>query len=166
MNSYPKSTHAFTLIEVVIAIFVFGLLSAGIISATVQARKMSEANVREATAAAVASGFLEQLYSIDYTVLRQRALLNGDVSFVIRDGATLEIPLNAGDFTGPLRIPIGANESGDFIVFMDFWIEIEIRQSANLPSLEKTLVYRWDDPFSGGVKQKTITTVRSSATVN
>lgn len=61
--------RAFTMVEVVFAIGIFGLCGVGIASAFLQSRRIAESNVFETTALTVAQGYLEQIKAMDYTVI-------------------------------------------------------------------------------------------------
>lgn len=104
-----------TLLEVVIAMFIFAIVGAGLITGSMQLRRMAESNVYESNAHSVASGFLEQLFAIDYPVISNMddpvLLIAGIYSedldeliylekdnvffnFAIRDGGSLSIRIN------------------------------------------------------------------------
>lgn len=66
--------QAMTLIELMIAMFVFALVSTGIIGSTLQSRRLAELNVQESTATTVAQGYLEQMKRMPYPLLDSSVL--------------------------------------------------------------------------------------------
>ena len=177
MKTYPHilffaNRKGLTLTEIVIAMFAFAIISAGVLAGVTQARKMAESNVRENNAVAVAGGFMEQLLATDYTVVRRASNPTATDSdrtlrFVIRDGEFLDVLANSGDWVGPLRIPIGVGEDDDFDRYMNFWMEVELAPTTDgLPSLSKTVRYKWSDPFSRRDHIRQISVVRAAATTN
>ena len=65
------SCRAMTLVEVIISLGLFAILSASVISITFQIRSMAEQTVYQNTALTLAQGYMEQIRHLDYTTLKQ-----------------------------------------------------------------------------------------------
>jgi type II secretory pathway pseudopilin PulG len=91
-----------SLVEMVIAMGVLTMVSAGLISVTYQVRSTAEQAVYQNTALTLAQGYLEQLRSLDYTTLNAAAetatvlpLINAAGTSVTDESGN---PLNSGDW--------------------------------------------------------------------
>lgn len=62
----PLNTAGFSLIELMMAMTILGFVGLGITQNLILTRGMAETSVREVTAHAVASGYIEQLKSMEY----------------------------------------------------------------------------------------------------
>ena len=70
----PPRSDAYSLIEVLVGMAIFTMMSAGLISMTFQVRSTAEENVYQNTALALGQAYLEQIRSIDFSRLRDVAL--------------------------------------------------------------------------------------------
>lgn len=71
MEKAGSKRKGFTLLEVMLSMVIFAFISIGISQSLIQTRSIAETNIREVTAYAVASGYLEQMKSIPYQHLLQ-----------------------------------------------------------------------------------------------
>ena len=62
---HPRLVQAFTLLEVMVGMATFTLLSLGITAAVLQSRRLSQLNVLRTSAYTVAQGYMEQIFSIN-----------------------------------------------------------------------------------------------------
>lgn len=62
-------TRGMTLVEVVVAIAIMAMLSLGILSVLMQSRRLTEGSIYQETANTIASGYMEQMRSMDLAVL-------------------------------------------------------------------------------------------------
>jgi prepilin-type N-terminal cleavage/methylation domain-containing protein len=180
----PKSKkRGLTLMEVMISLVLFSLLAAGVFSATLQARRHAEANVREAIAVSVATGFLEQLAATDFPLLARhvdnRAI---NFPFIARDGRPVVPsknlrPLNATGWGDPIEVPIRAEKdaSGNVVLdsdgnpqeaLMDFWFIPMASRSTDTPgdAIEIAIHFRWDNGRSqatGFYPERRLVTLRT-----
>lgn len=176
-----KKRSGLSLIEVIISIGIFGLLSVGVFGAALQVRFLAEKNVRESVATAVAVGFLEQLIATDFPIIERRMDDRSLVfDFVSRDGQplsslkTLE-PAGEEDWGTPIILPLvnELTDSGDSLEtnFMDFWFVPMVSRSADTPndSIDIVIRFRWILPSRGGNErfaERTIAVVRSRVPEN
>jgi hypothetical protein len=58
-----------TLVEVMLGAFVFMLCSIGVLTALLQSRRLTEVDIAQATATTIATGYMEQLKSMDMSAL-------------------------------------------------------------------------------------------------
>lgn len=152
-----------TLAEIVVGMAVFSLIAGGIISLTIQSRRMAEAAIRENTAATVTQGYLEQIKSIEYSALEAAIAdptnvaigtktdqdTNDPIMLNVSNQKTLVI--NSGDGT-PTR-------------FMRFWITLTATNLAGTGrrAVTFTAQFRWEgnDRRVGDIRTSTIRFVRS-----
>lgn len=91
---YPKTSHqpgkrcAFSLVEVMVALFVFSLLALGVTAGVIQSLRLSDKSISRAMAHSIAVGYAEQIMATDYFPLLSN-LTNG-TPFVL-----YSIPLNS-----------------------------------------------------------------------
>lgn len=66
---YRKTNKAFTLLEVIIAMTIFGVVSLSLIAALLQSRRMADTSIYRLTAYTIAQGYIEQIMSHDYNTV-------------------------------------------------------------------------------------------------
>ena len=166
-----KSHKALTLLEVIVAMTILSVVSAGIVASSIQIRRMSESAVRENTASSVAAGFLEQMIAIDYPVLEGYADSVANFNFAIRDGGTQPILINDPNPSPTLRIPIGTEgvdaDGNQIETSMDFWFRVRVDHTADgYRSLLISIDYFWEDPWARRRLQRSMSLVRAAANAN
>jgi type II secretory pathway pseudopilin PulG len=161
----PRSAAVggFTLVEVVVAFFLFTLLAAGLFSSAIQVRKWSEASVRESVSTAVATGFLEQLSASEFpNIINRIENRSQTFGFVAREGepivpAKTLRPMDETDWGDPIKVPLVLkfDEDGNEIEgpTMDFWFIPTVDRSVDTPSesVDIRIRYRWDNGQFRGV---------------
>ncbi len=178
-NVLPRgrtSKSGVTLIEIIVSMTIFGLISAGVFSSALQARFLAEKNVRESIATVVAMGFMEQVLASDFTIvethMNNRSLKFG---FVSQDGQPLNnekslLAMGTTDWGKPITIPLidKVDENGDSVQTnaMDLWLIPMVAPSTDNPenSIDIIMTFRWiEDKFRGAstFRERTITTTRS-----
>jgi prepilin-type N-terminal cleavage/methylation domain-containing protein len=65
----PQGSQGLTLVEVMVAVTLFTIMALGSLTALIQARKMSEDNVAQVTAAVIAQGIIEQVHLNPYIAI-------------------------------------------------------------------------------------------------
>jgi len=68
-----STRRGYSLIEVMMAVFVFSLMSAGIIASVIQTRRIAQLNVMRTVAYTVAQGYMEQILSMPGATVEQAA---------------------------------------------------------------------------------------------
>ncbi|MCH8473796.1 MAG: prepilin-type N-terminal cleavage/methylation domain-containing protein [Opitutales bacterium] len=74
-----RKTTGFTLVEVMVATFIFAFSGIGLISLTLQVRRLAEANVYQAMAQTISQGYLEQIKSMAWFDLMEQVDDNGSL---------------------------------------------------------------------------------------
>lgn len=166
----PRATRGLTLIETVISLSLFTLVSLGILAVVAQTRRMAEASVYENTALTMAQGYIEQLRSVAYDDLINAAL-DDDRAIVLRGalGDTLTDTsggaLNPGDWARE-TVMLDRNEAGTETQPMPFRFRVDLSPLgggvvAN-EGVEIILTYETDLPlFKQTTLRRTLRTVRS-----
>lgn len=163
--SFFQNKRGLTLFEAMVAIALLAVVSAGIVTGSIQIRKMAESSVRENTASSVAAGFLEQMVAIDYPVLEGFIGAQVEFDFAIRDGGTQTVTINNPNNPPVLRIPIG-DDDGDEIN-MDFWFIPRVAATPDgYRSILITIDYFWNDPWSRDRLQRSMAMVRAASNTN
>lgn len=62
----PISKNGFTLMEIMVGLFVFGLICLGLLSTILQTRRLSEGSIFHSTATTISQGYLSQLMEMNY----------------------------------------------------------------------------------------------------
>jgi prepilin-type N-terminal cleavage/methylation domain-containing protein len=167
MEKQAGQEQGFTLLEVMLALVLFGFLSIGISQNLIMTRGISETNIREVTAYAVASGYMEQMKAIPYSEL-----------MVSVDNPSEPVPtiLNQGE-PDPLMIDewvqktvvIDEPTGGAAVRTMPFHVRLEIddlEPSGNGHALGITLFFAWVDTDSGRRQQRSLRTIISQVRTN
>lgn len=162
MEKEIRKREGFTLLEVMLALVIFGFLSIGISQNLIMTRGISETNIREVTSYAVASGYLEQMKAMPYEELVECV-----------EDPTIPVPtiLNQGA-PDPLMIDqwvqktvVIDEESGTGVErTMPFHVRVEIEDletSGNGAALAISLFFAWVDNDSGRRQQRSLRTIRS-----
>lgn len=155
------SLEGFSLIELVVAMFVFTILAAGLSKSIIHTQQVAEDNLYEATALTVASSMIEQIKGVSYALLTDPIQVDGEdgINMLIGNGQTSDLIL--GEFN-ELDVPIVTNASGStdktmplrvnpMITLMDnesgYWIEVE---------------YEYDHPKTGRTRSHSLRNARSA----
>ncbi len=153
----------FSLVETLIALGVFSVVSLGLLAGIIQVRRIAEGNVHQSTALTVATGFIEQIKSMEYNDLSN--LSEGQsIAFVVDQTSEAQsVPL--GQFS-ELQIPVDSDKSGKTCVWMPFQVKPQVKNLAStsdkLPALQLDLTFRWRSPNTKSWIESKITTIRSS----
>lgn len=162
--SNSPAVGGFTLIEVVVSFFLFTLLAAGLFSSALQARKWSEASVRESVSTAVAAGFLEQVAAADFANVTNRIDDRSEsFAFVSQDGEPLSPakslrPMSETNWGDPIEVPLvnRLDEDGNAIggPSMKFWFIPSVERSVDTPqeSVDIRIRFRWDSGLGRDVE--------------
>ena len=157
-NNVCRADSGFTLVEMMIAMVVFGLLAAGIAGGMLQGRRMAEKNVYHITALSIAQGYLEQMKGMSYGDLptEPEQLIPTELNYGEPD------PLVVGAWTEK-RIDIHEtpdNPNDD----MRMWFRPTIEEESFQKSLR--IDFRWEAPASAGgthMHEDSIRAIRSPA---
>ncbi len=171
-----RSERGLTLVEVMLSMIIFGFLSAAIFYTTLQIRRWAEANVREAIATSVATGFLEQLAATDFPAMTAHLDdRSRHFGFVSRDGQEISpgqslVSRQAADWGDALRVPLveDVNAQGQVVEGpqMDFWFIPIVERSTDTPNeaVEIEMRFRWDNGRSratGIFPERSLTAIRT-----
>lgn len=78
--SISSDKSAFTLVEVLIGVFVFALVASGIAAATLLSSRIATANVYSNTAHSIVQAYAEQIKSLDFATIKNAYLDPGENS--------------------------------------------------------------------------------------
>lgn len=161
--STNQSRDGLTLVEVMLAIALLGILSAGITSAIVQSRRLAETNIYESTAVTIAVGYLEQMRAMDYDSL---------ITSINDPSIPLPTKIDQGT-NDPLflnqrnekEVTINVDEHGNPDVTMTLAVYPELQNlepTTGLKAIQIKLSYEWVQPGSSTlISRRTVRTVRS-----
>lgn len=161
----PKSTAAFSLVEVMIGITIFSIVAAGVASATLLTSKIAYSNIYRNTAFTVAQGYGEQIKSIRYALLDQALEdpannLIPTKSLSLGSGSTLQLDDPLIFDTRVLKnivVDVSTDDNGvDKERIMRMWITPSGRdltkESDGVKALEITLNFEWEVIAQGIVR--------------
>jgi len=163
-NITPLKTKAgFSLVEVLIALALFGVMATGFMASSLFAKRTAESALAESTALTVASGYMEQVKSINYNSLVASVQDTSiPVATVNNQGVVDPVYLNAySDKTIPIRF----NEDGSTAQNIIIGIKLSISTAAassvlNILSIQ--IDYRWTEPGSGRIRTASLRSSRAS----
>jgi prepilin-type N-terminal cleavage/methylation domain-containing protein len=152
----------FSLIEVILAMVILAMIAIGVTKGLIMTRGMAETNIREMTANAVASGYIEQLKSMPYARI---------VSSVRDNAIPLPTVLSLGE---PDPLYIGSWETKSIVIDEDMdtgkerrmplhvMVELDDLESAGNGSiLSISLFYAWEDAKTQQRRERALRTMRS-----
>ncbi len=105
LTQVPSRNRGLTLIEVMVSMGIFTLISLGVLAVVMQMRRIAENNVYENTALTIAQGYVEQVRSLAYAELLAAANYTG----------TPPLPPAPDTGVGSLRL-FSANGGGDTLL--------------------------------------------------
>jgi len=157
-----NNRQGFSLIEVLLAMVILALLTMGISQGLVFARSISETNIREVTANAAASGYLEQLKSMEYaTILTSVNDTSVPVPTVLSLGQPDPLLLNQWTTKS---VVIDQDPDTGHERRMPLHVRLEIRNldgAGNGPLLEFSIFYAWEDAKTYRKRERGLRTMRA-----
>jgi prepilin-type N-terminal cleavage/methylation domain-containing protein len=152
----------YTLVEVIIAIVLLALVGIGISQNLVMTRGISETNIRESTAIAAASGYMEQIKSMDYErVLSSVRDPDLPIPMILAQG--VPDPIVLGKWVEKTIVIDEDAQTGKERT-MPFHVQLTIEDLAasnNGEALAVTILYAWEDAKSGLRRERSLRTIRS-----
>jgi len=154
-----------TLVEIVIAMGLLSLLAVGLLSGTLQTRKITEENIYQQAAQTAIVGYLEQTKSIPYTEILESISdpAGTPLATVVDDQTADPLFLDTWNYK---TITINTNASGNPIETMDLWVNPTIEDlsaaAGGRPALAIRMAYRWKSPATRQLRESNIKIVRSS----
>ncbi|MCC5807964.1 MAG: type II secretion system protein [Opitutales bacterium] len=161
-----RGRAGFSLIEVVVAMVLLSILAAGLISSTMHIRRAAEANMREALAVAVGTGFLEQLISAEYNLLQAAADTNALWDFFTRDGSPEPVRIRPVGYDGDgdtIEIPLVTDTEGQETTSMPLQILPMVERADGNPDNALNIIVRirWNEALSNEERTRSFVYVRS-----
>lgn len=148
--------------EVMISMLILGIIAVGVTQNLVLTRGIAETNIRESTANAAASGYLEQVKSMEFErILTSVKDPDIPIPTVLNQGDADPIPL--GEWTTK-TIVIDEDLDTGHERLMPFYILMEIEDledSGNGDVLGIEVYYGWEDPRTGRRHERSLRTMRS-----
>ena len=157
---HPKT--GFSLIEVIIALAILAMLAMAFTASSLYTRRSAETNVYESTALTVASGYLEQIKSVEYESLVASVLdPNLPLRTMVNQGT--EDPIYLNRFTAK-TIVLNEDVAGNPVQRMTVEVMPEIFDMAPATGeriLNIRITYRWNSVDTGRQQVRTLRTARS-----
>lgn len=162
MHTNSNSKGGFSLMEVMLAMVILTLIAMGISQGLVSARSISETNIREVTANAVASGYLEQMKAIEYSTLMISIRdPNVPVPTVLSLGAPDPLYLDQW-VTKSVVIDEDPITKKERRMPMHVRLELEdLEPSGNGTAIAIALFFAWEDAKTGKRHERALRTVKS-----
>ena len=162
MKGANRATGGFTLLEVMMAMAILALVAVGVTQNLILTRGISESNIRDSTAVAAASGYLEQIKAMEYE----------QILATVRDpSAPLPTVLNQGD-PDPIyldewmtkMIVIDEDIDSGSERTMPFHVRVgidDLAPSDEGPLLGVSIFFAWEDAKTGRRNERAFRTMRS-----
>lgn len=157
--SSQRHSKGYSLLEIIIAMIIFSMVTVGILRGVLQARSMAEHSVYQSSAITVATGFIEQIKAMAYTELE--SLANGSASemvFIIANGE--ENTVENGIETS-LAVPLDADEEGETTLTMDLNLLVNISPVTGIDAVQVDLLYGFILPLTNKPITSSISTIVS-----
>lgn len=164
---YPRkrarshSKEGFSLIEVMLAMFVFSLVAIGITATVIQSQKVAQSNIFKNTAYTIVQGYLEQIKSIStYTILDAVSNDTSIPTVSIDALATGNVEVEDGllvDQENEKDVMIDLQEGGEQ-VYMSLWITPTVNDlntgSSPIPAIEIILDFEYEVRHLQGIARR------------
>lgn len=162
-NQTASSSEGFSLLEVMIALGIFAFVATGISQNLIMTRRMAESNVREVTSISAASGYMEQIKSMEYSKLLT-SIRNPEVPLptVLSEGEP--DPVNIGQWIQK-EITLDLGEDGESLRTMPFHIRVEVDDFVDSQEgeiLGVTIFFAWEAAGTGQRVERGLRTMRSN----
>lgn len=146
---------AFSLVEVMISMFVLTVLALATTKTLIIAKYTAEDSLYEATALNLGLSIIEQMKSASYVVLENPPLSGGDPSFrmLIDNGAEVVLIL---DEVNELQIPIVTEAGGDQTKLLPTSVIPSITNMSDGSGLWLEVRYSFEHPRSGRVRERVV----------
>ena len=151
----------FSLVEVVVSMFIFALLALALTKTLTFTKYLAEDNLYEATALTVASSLIEQIKGASLDLLIDPIQTGGKDSFeMAADGSTSKYLIL--DEYNKLEVPIVTDNSGSETK------KLEIRVNPSITKMSKSkgywieIEYQFDHPRTGRTRTNTLRNARST----
>ena len=153
---------AFSLAEIMIAMAILGIMATAFMASSAYARKVAQSAIVSNTALTVATGYIEQIKTIEYEELAACVLDNTlPIPTMINQGT--DDPLYIGKYVSK-TIPIRTDDNDVVLQTMTLEVMVEINNtyaSTGEKLLEIAVHYRWNEPGSTRQRNACIRSARS-----
>lgn len=162
MKDNTETSKGFTLVEVMLAIVILAFIAIGISQNLVMTRGIAETNIRESTANAAASGYLEQIKSMDYERIMS-SVRDPDLPLPTVLSQGVADPIYLGQWMEK-SIIIDEDAQTGKERRMPFHLRLtveDLEDSGNGSVLGVTLLFAWEDAKTGARRERSLRTMRS-----
>lgn len=153
-----------TLTETMIAMVIFSIIASGIVTVIVHSRRMAESAIRENIAGTVAQGYMEQIKSIEYSVLVDAIAAPSTVAIPTKTDRNTSDPIML-NVRNQKTLVTSTADDGTPNRFMRFWITPRATDlaSAGRPAITFNSMFEWEgnDRQMGDIRSSTVRFVRS-----
>jgi prepilin-type N-terminal cleavage/methylation domain-containing protein len=164
MKRHFSIKHGFSLVEVMIALGLFGIMATAFVGSTMFARKSAESAVAENAALNLAQSYMEQLKSMTYGTLMASAN-DATVPLPTMTNATTPDYIYENAYTTKSLV-IRTDDAGNTVQTLDVEIQPIVSSAQGADTswsiLGIQIFYRWKDPVTGTVRTASIRSAKSN----
>lgn len=153
-----QTLRAFSLLEVMIAMFVLGLMALALTKGLTHAKYTAEGNLFEGTALTAAVSTIEQMKGASLNLLQDPPLVDGKKVFkmIIADGLTQNLVLNE---VNTVTVPVVTDEGGSIGKTLDLNLTPRIESMTTFSGYWLSVEYSYTRP---GMRRIHTSTVRNA----
>jgi len=158
-----KKIAGFTLVEIMISLFVLTMMALSFVATAIQARKMSEAAVYHATALSAAQGYIEQIMSMEYQYLINAYYAPGSAPLPTKSDENTDDPLYL-NVPNTKQITVDVDKDGNTSKTLEIIVTpklTNLSDSLNYNAMEITLEYEWEAPGTSTPHKRALRIARS-----
>ncbi|MCH6256565.1 type II secretion system GspH family protein [Puniceicoccaceae bacterium K14] len=154
---------AFTLMEIMVGLFVFGLICLGLLSTILQTRRVTEGSIFHSTSMTIAQGYLSQLMEMNYDNF-DNSVINNLITQNSEESLTLSTTSNRNLNERFIDIKNTPSTSSDDMK-MDFYVYVEDLDDSTV-GIEgaKKVTIDYTYYFGGDAYNNSIKSIRSNVT--
>ena len=160
-----KHPTGFSLVEMLISMFIFTLLSVGLSKTLIYTQQVAEDNLYEATALTVASSFIEQIKSVSYAKLLDPDQTAGKDSIEMVIGNNQRFDVILGEFND-LDIPIVTDKSGITNKTLRLQVNPSITEMNSNSGFWIEILYKYEHPKTKRIRNRVLRNARSAVPLN
>jgi prepilin-type N-terminal cleavage/methylation domain-containing protein len=160
-----KHSTGFSLVEMLIAMVIFAVLSIGLSKSLIYSQQMAEDNLYEATSLTVASSFIEQIKAVSYARLLEPKQVGGKdvIEVVIGNGLLYDLIL---DEKNELEVPIVTDNSGTANKMLTLGLTPSVTRMDSGSGFWIEVYYEYEHPKTKRVRSQSLRNARSAVPLN
>ncbi|MGB0371567.1 MAG: type IV pilus modification PilV family protein [Opitutales bacterium] len=145
-SSKTRGSSGFSLIEVMVSLFIFSMAAVSLSAGLLTTRKLSEENIYQSTVLTVVTGFVEQAKSLNFAELESFADGNASsMDFLVSNNTLVSLQ---NDQETVVQIPIDTTDDSNRVITVDLYIRLKVSDVSDYEAVQVDIMYGYAAPLS------------------